>query len=62
MSQNYYCKGDNTYHYKDEVPATLRPFVDYHFSSGGITGDDYKSFQMKYKKQLHHFLYIYYIF
>ncbi len=49
MSQSYYCKGDQTYHYKDEVPTTLRPFVDYHFSSGGITGDDYKSFQMKYK-------------
>ena len=49
MAQNYYCKGDQTYHYKSEVPATLRPFVDYRFSSGGITGSDYKSFQTKYK-------------
>lgn len=49
MAQNYYCKGDQTYHYKSEVPATLRPFVDYRFSSGGVTGSDYKSFQTKYK-------------
>jgi hypothetical protein len=49
MTKSYYCKGDSTYHYKDEVPETLRHFVDYRFSSGGVTGSDYKSFQTKYK-------------
>lgn len=52
MVNTYYCKGDNTYHYKSEVPTTLRPFVDYHFSSGCVTGSDYTSFQMKYKNFL----------
>ena len=52
MAQTYYCKGDGIYHYKIELPTSLRPFVDYTFSSGGITGDDYKSFQRKYKNYL----------
>ena len=45
--KNYYCKGDQTYHYKSELPESLRPFVDYVFSSGGIAGDDFKSFNTK---------------
>ena len=52
MAQTYYCKGDGIYHYKTDLPTSLRPFVDYTFSSGGITGDDYKSFQRKYKNYL----------
>ena len=51
MAQTFYCK-DGIYHQKSEIPTTLRPFVDYHFSSGGITGDDYISFQRKYKNYL----------
>ena len=51
MAQNYYCK-DGKYHQKSEIPATLRPFVDYHFSSGDTTGSDYLSFQRKYKNYL----------
>ena len=55
MEKNYYCK-DGVYHYKSELPATLRPYVDYIFSSGGITGDDYISFQRKYKNYLNKIL------
>ena len=55
MAQTYYCK-DGVYHYKSELPATLRPYVDYMFSSGGITGDDYISFQRKYKNYLNKIL------
>ena len=49
MNKNYYCKGDTTYHYKSELPSSLRPFVDYRFSSGGYIGDDFKSFNTKYR-------------
>lgn len=45
----YYCSGDRTYHYKNEIPASLRPFVDYQFSSGGYIGDDFKSFNTKFR-------------
>lgn len=34
---------------KSDIPANLRPFVDYQFSSGGYAGDDFKSFDRKYK-------------
>ena len=51
MAQTYYCK-DGIYHYKTELPTSLRPYADYVFSSGGITGDDYMSFQRKYKNYL----------
>lgn len=49
MSRLYYCKSDNTYHHKSELPRSLQPFVDYLFSSGGIAGDDFKSFNIKFK-------------
>ena len=47
MKRTYYSQG--MYYYKSDIPQTLRPFVDYVFSSGGITGDDYKSFERKFK-------------
>ncbi len=46
---SFYCKGDGMVHYKDELPATLRQFFGYTFSSGGIAGDDFKSFNTKFK-------------
>jgi hypothetical protein len=50
--KSFYCKGDGMYHYKDEIPKNLRQYVDHTFSSGGVTGSDYKSFQTKYKNFL----------
>ena len=44
-----YCKSDNKYHYKNELPTTLKPFFNYRFSSGPITGEDFNSFNTKYK-------------
>jgi hypothetical protein len=32
-----------------ELPRTLKPFVDYQFSSGGYIGDDFKSFNTKFR-------------
>lgn len=52
MRRNYYCQGDRKYHYKSELPNSLRPFVDYLFSSGGYIGDDFKSFNTKYKNAI----------
>lgn len=52
MARPIYCKGDGTYHYKSDLPQTLRPFVDYRFSSGSITGDDFKSFSKKFKNAI----------
>lgn len=52
----YLCRGDQVFHYKSELPATLRPFVDYVFSSGGIAGDDFKSFNTKFKNHLNKIL------
>lgn len=49
---NYYCKGDGTYHYKSELPNSLRPFVDYQFSSGGYIGEDFKSFSRKFRNAI----------
>lgn len=37
------------YHNKSELPKTLQPFVGHMFSSGGYIGDDFKSFNTKYK-------------
>lgn len=53
---NYYSKGDCTYHYKSELPKTLQPFVDYQFSSGGYIGNDFKSFNVKFKNAINKLL------
>lgn len=50
--KTYYCRGDQTHHYKSDLPKTLRPFVDYVFSSGGIAGDDFSSFNTKFKNAI----------
>ena len=47
----YYCM-DGKYHYKSELPSSLRPFVDYQFSSGPYTGDDFKSFNTKFRNAI----------
>ena len=43
----FYSKG--VYYHKSDIPQTLRPFVNYGFSSGGYIGDDFKSFNTKFK-------------
>ena len=45
----FYSRSDCMYHYKSELPKTLQPFVNYVFSSGSYIGDDFKSFNTKYK-------------
>ena len=37
---------------REDLPNTLRPYWDYEFSSGPTTGEDYKSFQTKYRNWL----------
>ena len=49
--KSYYCK-DGVYHYKSELRKSLQHFVDYVFSSGGIAGDDFNSFNTKYKNAI----------
>lgn len=51
-TRNYYCPGDQMYHYKSELPKSLQPFVDYLFSSGGYAGNDFKSFNIKFKNAI----------
>lgn len=48
----YYCKGDQTYHYKSELPRSLQQFVNYLFSSGNYIGDDFKSFNTKFRNSI----------
>lgn len=48
MNKQFYGT-DGIYHYISEIPRTLKPFVDYHFSSGGYIGDDFKSFNTKFR-------------
>ena len=48
----FYCRSDRKYHCKSEIPKTLRPFVNYMFSSGGAIGDDFKSFNTKFKNAI----------
>ena len=43
----FYSKG--VYYHKSDIHQTLRPFVNYGFSSGGYIGDDFKSFNTKFK-------------
>ena len=43
----FYAKG--IYYHKSDIPQTLRPFVNYRFSLGGYIGDDFKSFNTKFK-------------
>lgn len=47
MKRTYYTNG--IHYHKSDIPRTLHPFVDYLFSSGGFTGDDYKIFEKKFK-------------
>lgn len=46
----FYSWSDNTWHYKSELPKTLQPFVNYVFSSGSYTGEDFNEFNTKFKK------------
>ena len=46
----FYCRSDKTYHYKSELPKSLQPFVNYIFSSGSYTGNDFEEFNKKFKK------------
>lgn len=48
----FYCRNDKTYHYKSELPRSLQPFVNYEFSSGIYTGDDFEEFNIKFKKAI----------
>lgn len=48
-TNSIYCRGDQTYHYRSELPKPLQPYVGYVFSSGGETGSDFKSFNTKFK-------------
>ena len=48
----FYSRSDHMYHYKSELPKSLQPFVNYVFSSGGYIGDDFKSFNTKYKNAI----------
>lgn len=49
MSRQYYCKGCGKMCYKSDFPKTLQPFLDYQFSSGGYTGDDFNQFNTKFR-------------
>ena len=46
----YYAGG--MYHVKSELPQSLRPFVNYRFSSGGYIDDDFKSFNTKFRNAI----------
>ena len=48
MRRTYYAKG--VHYHKSDIPATLRPYVDYVFSSGAFATDDYKTFEKKFKR------------
>jgi hypothetical protein len=48
----FYSRSDGMYHYKSELPKTLQPFVNYVFSSGYYTGDDFQSFNTKYRNAI----------
>ena len=48
----FYSRSDHMYHYKSELPKTLQPFVNYVFPSGVYSGDDFKSFNTKYRNAI----------
>lgn len=47
-TKEFLVRGSGVIHYYKEIPATLKPFVDYVFSTGGVAGDDFKSFNTKF--------------
>ena len=44
-----YSKVDGMIHHKTDLPKTLYPFYSYEFSSGGSIGEDFKSFNTKFR-------------
>lgn len=52
MKLRFYSKSDGMYHCQSELPKTLHQFVGYRFSSGGCIGDDFKSFNTKYRNAI----------
>ena len=48
----FYSRRDNMYHHKNELPKTLQPFVGYQFSSGSYIGEDFVSFNTKYRNAI----------
>lgn len=48
----FYCECDCTYHNNDEIPSTLRPFINHVFSSGPYAGKDFQSFNTKFKNAI----------
>ncbi len=48
----FYSRSDGMVHYKSELPKTLQPFVNYVFSSGCYAGDDFQSFNTKYRNAI----------
>lgn len=48
----FYSRSDSMYHDKGELPKTLQPFVGHMFSSGGYIGNDFKSFNTKYRNAI----------
>lgn len=44
-----YSNSDKMMHHKSEIPASLRLFCNYQFSSGGYIGEDFVSFNTKFR-------------
>lgn len=51
-SMSIYCRGDRSYHYKSELPQSLRIFVHHVFPSGPYVDNVFKSFSRKYYNAL----------
>ena len=48
----FYSRSDGMYHYKSELPKTLQPFVHHVFSDGSYIGNDFASFNTKYRNAI----------
>ena len=48
----FYSYSDRTWHYKSELPKTLQSFVNYVFSGGSYTGNDFNVFNTKFKNAI----------
>lgn len=51
-SKTFFCKSDSKYHHISEIPKNLIEFINYRFSSNTSIGDDFKSFNTKFKNTI----------
>lgn len=49
---SFYCKGDNMYHYEDEIPKSLRKYFNHIFESSSEKTEEFMAFDRAFKNYI----------